>query len=516
MAYVFTPSQMKTLDENTINCFGIPASILMENAGRGCADFLINNYPEESKGVIIILHGYGNNSGDGFVLARWLQNYGKQVILLQVQKGEMTEETRHNFKLCKALKMPTFELNKEYDNLDILENVPGVTMIIDAVFGTGFKGKLPASLKKIFQSVDDTSALKVAIDIPSGLNGATGEGEDAFRADVTLTLHSYKMGFFLREGKIKCGKVYTIPIGIPEHYNDAFFTPAIFIDNKTFRLPERYYYANKSNYGRVFIIGGSYGLLGAAALATRAALRAGAGLVYLISREENKYFYNANPAEFLFIGIPRIEGTLTPDLKLFTTLFKTADSVVIGPGLGSDNYGTYMLEYILRTSTVPTVVDADALRIIAKDPSLQQYLKKPNILLTPHLGEFCTLTDMDMDKLVKDIPTALENYIKKTGAKVLLKSDTTIFSDGKRMFINISGNDGLATGGSGDVLAGIIGSFCGQKMELGEAAINASFIMGKTAEELAKQRYFPSILPTDIIENLFMPLKNESLSSPES
>ncbi|HPA24573.1 MAG TPA: NAD(P)H-hydrate dehydratase, partial [Candidatus Cloacimonas sp.] len=106
-------------------------------------------------------------------------------------------------------------------------------------------------------------------------------------------------------------------------------------------------------------------------------------------------------------------------------------------------------------------------------------------------------------------------YIKKTGAKVLLKSDTTIFSDGKRMFINISGNDGLATGGSGDVLAGIIGSFCGQKMELGEAAINASFIMGKTAEELAKQRYFPSILPTDIIENLFMPLKNESLSSPE-
>ncbi len=120
-----------------------------------------------------------------------------------------------------------------------------------------------------------------------------------------------------------------------EHYNDAFFTPAIFIDNKTFRLPERYYYANKSNYGRVFIIGGSYGLLGAAALATRAALGAGAGLVYLISREENKYFYNANPAEFLFVSIPRIEGTLTPDLKLFTTLFKTADSVVIGPGLGS-------------------------------------------------------------------------------------------------------------------------------------------------------------------------------------
>jgi len=115
-----------------------------------------------------------------------------------------------------------------------------------------------------------------------------------------------------------------------------------------------------------------------------------------------------------------------------------------------------------------------------------------------------------LDQLVKDIPAALENYIKKTGAKVLLKSNTTIFSDGKRMFINTSGNDGLATGGSGDVLAGIIGSFCGQKMELGEAAINASYIMGKTAEELAQKRYFPSILPSDIIDNLFMPLTEES------
>ncbi|HQM03783.1 MAG TPA: NAD(P)H-hydrate dehydratase, partial [Candidatus Cloacimonas sp.] len=177
---------------------------------------------------------------------------------------------------------------------------------------------------------------------------------------------------------------------------------------------------------------------------------------------------------------------------------------------GVDTYANYMLEFVLRTSTVPTVVDADALRLIAKDLSLHQYLKKPNILLTPHWGEFCTLTGKDLDQLVKDIPAALENYIKKTGAKVLLKSNTTIFSDGKRMFINISGNDGLATGGSGDVLAGIIGSFCGQKMELGEAAINASYIMGKTAEELAQKRYFPSILPSDIIDNLFMPLTEES------
>ena len=510
MAYVFTPSQMKTLDDNTINCFGIPANVLMENAGRGCADYLVSNYPEQTNGIIIILHGDGNNSGDGFVLARWLHNYKKSVFLLKVHNGTMTAESKHNFELCKALKIPTYDLNKNNDNLDIIENLPGVTMIIDAVFGTGFKGKLPAALKTIFESVKDTPALKVAIDIPSGLNGATGEGNDAFEADLTLTLHSYKMGLFLQDGKYKSGKVVTIPIGIPEHYNDAFFTPAVLIDKENFKLPERYYYANKNDYGRVFAIGGYMGYLGAISMTVKAALRAGAGLVYLVSREENAYFYNANPSEYLFVGIPRIGKTLTPDLKIFSDLFKKADSVIIGPGLGVDTYANYMLEFVLRTSTVPTVVDADALRLIAKDLSLHQYLKKPNILLTPHWGEFCTLTGKDLDQLVKDIPAALENYIKKTGAKVLLKSNTTIFSDGKRMFINISGNDGLATGGSGDVLAGIIGSFCGQKMELGEAAINASYIMGKTAEELAQKRYFPSILPSDIIDNLFMPLTEES------
>ena len=514
MAYVFTPSQMKTLDDNTINCFGIPAALLMENAGRGCADYLINNYPEETDGIIIILHGTGNNSGDGFVLARWLHNYTKSVFLLKVHNGTMTAESKHNFELCKALKIPSYDLNKNLDNLDVIENLPGVTMIIDAVFGTGFKGKLPATLKKIFESVDDTPAFKVAIDIPSGLNGANGDGEDAFRANLTLTLHSFKTGLFLQYGKYKSGKIVTIPIGIPDSYNDAFFTPAILIDNANFKLPERSFNATKNDYGRVLAIGGHLGYLGAISMTAKAALRAGAGLVYLVSREENAYFYNANPSEYLFVGIPRVGKTLTPDLKLFSDLFKKADSVIIGPGLGLDTYANYMLEFVLRTSTVPTVVDADALRLIAKDPALQQYLKKPNILLTPHFGEFCALANITLDQLYEDTPSALENFVKKTGAKVLLKSDTTIFCDEKRMFINTRGNDGLATGGSGDVLAGIIGSFCGQRMELGEAAINASYIMGRTAEELAKKRYAPSILPTDIIENLFISLNEEPMPFP--
>ena len=509
MSYIFTPSQMKTLDENTINCFGLPARILMENAGKGCADYLLQNCSEHLNNVIIILHGTGNNSGDGFVLARWLTIYGRRVLLCKVQDGTMTEECRLNYELCQSLNIPMIGLDNISDTLEILDNSSYIGMIVDAVFGTGYKGKLPTSLKKIFQSANNSPAFKVAIDIPSGLNGATGEGEDAFEADLTLCLHSPKIGSLLHTGKLKSGDLVTIPIGIPDSYNDAFFSPALHIDAETFQVPKRYLLANKSDYGRVFIIGGSMGLLGSVAMSAKAALRAGAGLVYLVSREEYAYFYNTNPSEVLFVGIPSKPESLLPDLSEFSSLIKKADSIVIGPGLGTDEYGYIMLEFILRTSTVPTVVDADALRLIAKEPSLQQYIKKPNILLTPHFGEFCDLAKIEMSALYKDTISELTKYVKNTEAKVLLKSDTTIFYDGKRMLINTTGNDGLASGGSGDVLTGIIGSFCGQDMELGEAAINASFFMGFTTEYLATKRYPCSILPTDIIDNLFVRLVQE-------
>lgn len=509
MRYVFTPSQMKILDENTINCFGLPARILMENAGKGCADYLMLYCSEYLKELIFILYGTGNNSGDGFVLARWLDNYGKKVILCKVQDGTMTEECRVNYELCKALHIPMIEQGDVSDILEIMEGFPPTYMVVDAVFGTGFKGKLSTDLKKIFQCANNSNFFKVSIDIPSGLNGATGEGEDAFDADLTLCLHSFKIGSLLHTGKLKSGAIAAIPIGIPESYNDAFFSPAIHINMDTFQIPERYALANKSIYGRVFIIGGSMGVLGSVAMSAKAALRAGAGLVYLVSHEEYAYFYNSNPSEIMFIGIPSQPKSVLPDLSSFSTGIKKADSIVIGPGLGTGKYAYTMLEFILRTSTVPTVVDADALRLIAKNTSLQQYIKKPNILLTPHFGEFCALAEIDMDDLYVDTISALTNYVKKTEAKVLLKSDTTIFYDGKRMFINTAGNDGLATGGSGDVLAGIIGSFCGQGMELGEAAINASFLVGITAEHLSRKRYPCSILPTDIIDNLFVIMQEE-------
>ena len=246
------------------------------------------------------------------------------------------------------------------------------------------------------------------------------------------------------------------------------------------------------------------GYTGSVLMSAKAALRSGAGLVRLHSRMNLHEYYMHNPPEIMFIPLAEDEDTELPREDILNMMLDWADSIVVGPGLGVDSYAKTVLMAVLTHGKVPTVVDADAIRLISEDKKLIKELKRKNLILTPHWGEFCALAKLDMDTLHTDVPGYLQGFAAKTRAKVLLKSDTTIFCDGKRTMFNTTGNDGLATGGSGDVLAGIIASFAAQGMELGEAAINASYLMGKTAEYLATKRRTPSILPTDIIENLFM------------
>ncbi|MDD4309261.1 MAG: NAD(P)H-hydrate dehydratase [Candidatus Cloacimonetes bacterium] len=503
MIYVLSSAQMKAIDARAINEFGLPARILMENAGKGCADYLLSNYPSAAKERVIILHGSGNNSGDGFVIARWLHLSGSKVALCKVKSGKLSPESQANFELCEKLGILCYDISRD-KAVDVFNtHLSSATMIIDAVFGIGFKGELDASLMLLFAATNSCTALRIAIDIPSGTNADSGTGEDAFLADETLCIHSPKLGSLLHTGKTKSGKLHTISLGIPNSYNEAE-NPAILITDENHATPKRYLGAHKGMYGRVLVMGGSPGFLGSVAMTSRAALRAGAGFVNLLSRKALASYYCCNPAEIMFIGIPESDATNLPDMESCLNLLKQANSLVIGPGLGLDKYALLLLELVLKNSAVPTVVDADALRLIALNPKLQKYLKKPNILLTPHLGEFRTLADITTAQLEENRIHYLQEFVQKHKTRVLLKSDTTVYCDVKNLYLSTAGNDGLATGGSGDVLAGIIASFAAQGMELGKAAINAAFLMGKTAERLALKRQTPSIIPSEIIENLFI------------
>jgi len=501
---------MKAVDNRAIIELGLPARLLMENAGKGCADYLLQHYMTNLSGKVLILHGDGNNSGDGFVVARYLFLAGINVALVKVHSGAMSAETQANLDICTKLGIPQFIATEMQDSAWLKGHIMSSSVIIDAIFGLGFRGQLSSCLQELFSFIQHSPAKKVALDIPSGVSADTGSGDDAFKADVTLCIHAPKLGSLIHAGKFKSGLIHVIPIGIPDFYNEAEHA-ATHIDKLCHQYPQRYYAAHKGLYGRVIVIGGSLGYLGSVNMAAKAALRAGAGFVNLYSRVEFQEYYSTNPAEIMFIAIPQDEETLysdedplLPDEETLLMLISKASCIVIGPGMGLDQFAHKLLEIVLKHSKIPTIVDADALHLIATNASFKKYLKKPNILLTPHYGEFCALAKTDVPTLMNDVLGSLADFVQKTKAKVLLKSDTTIYHDGMHTYINTSGNDGLATGGSGDVLAGIIASFTAQGMELGKAAINASYLMGKTAEYLATKRGTPSITPSDIIDNLFV------------
>lgn len=503
MSYILTPEQMKQVDNSAITELGIPARVLMEIAGKGCADYMVDNFPDQLKSRVAILHGTGNNSGDGFVIARWLQHYGVSVALICVRKGKFTPEAAENYEICRKLHIPTFVTDKLDSLVWLEENLQSCSIVIDAIFGIGFKGELSTFHKKLFKMLGNLKAKMIAIDIPSGLNAETGIGFEAFRADCTLAIHALKTGMLIGQGKQQCGDLVTIPLGIPDIYNTEA-QAALLVDNKNHIYPTRYHNAHKGDYGHVVVIGGSLGYTGSVIMSAKSALRAGAGLVRLHSRMSVQEYYIHLPSEIMFIPVPEDDDTEFPQEDILVMLLDWADSIVVGPGLGLDAYAKTVLKAVLTHGKVPTVIDADAIRLIAEDASLKKELKRKNILLTPHWGEFCALAKLDMADLEANVMGSLQSFVRKHKSQILLKSDTTIFADGKRSMINIAGNDGLATGGSGDVLSGIIASFAAQGMELGEAAINASYLMGKTAEYLATKRRTPSILPTDIIDNLFV------------
>lgn len=503
MHTLLSSAQMKELDARSSGEFGLPARILMETAGKGCADLIIQNYNQYLDGRICVLCGTGNNGGDGAVTARWLEQYGFEVAVLQIGKGRLSPDTKANIELCRALDIPILQFSKTADLPLLDELISDSSLVIDAIYGIGFRGEPDAWTSELFDIINSTAGFVVSLDIPSGLHADTGWCTDAVYAEATLCIDSLKLGHVLGLGREACGELQIVPIGIPRQYYRALDCVKLFTDDD-FLPPVRYPDRHKNSYGKVYIFGGIPGYTGASVMAAQAALRAGAGYCYILHRIELMAVYALKLTEALSLAIPENVKTGLPDAKILLHLLSDASAVLIGPGLGRDDYSLKLLELALRHVKVPLVVDADGLNLISENPALLKYLARPNILITPHWGEFARLAGIDKAVLDEDCLTPLREFVKQYQARVLLKSHFSIYHDGSFTLVNNTGNDGLATGGSGDVLAGIIASFLAQGLPIPEAAINASYLLGKTAERLADRRATPSILPTDVIEHLFV------------
>ncbi|MCB5247146.1 MAG: NAD(P)H-hydrate dehydratase [Candidatus Cloacimonetes bacterium] len=508
MRHLLSSAQMRDLDSRTIKEFGLPARVLMENAGRACAEAIIDHYPEKLAGVICVICGSGNNGGDGAVIARCFRNWGCEVLIIQTGKGSPSPEAQVNLALCEKLEIPILPISST-EELDLAKKIiSNSSLVVDAIIGTGFKGALKPWLNEFFDLVNICAEFIVAVDIPSGLDADTGYCENSIEAEATIAVATMKTGHVTGRGKEVCGEIHWVDIGIPSLYYRDLKTVKLY-QGSDFCPPPRLPEFHKNDFGKVYVFGGIPGYTGASVMAAHAALRAGCGYVYVLHRIELMAVYALKLTEALSLALPELPDSGEPDTQTLLHLLSDASAVLIGPGLGRDDYSLKLLETVLKNIEVPVVVDADGINLISENPDLYEYLSRPNILLTPHWGEFARLANIDKDDLEKDCLGTLRAFTRKHPTRILLKSHFSVYHDSEQTLVNTSGNDGLATGGSGDVLAGIIASFLAQNESIPDAAIKASYLLGQTAENLARKRGTASILPTDIIANLFLIDKEE-------
>ncbi len=372
-------------------------------------------------------------------------------------------------------------------------------LIVDAIFGVGLKGTVSGWRTNVMDKINSAEKTVVAIDIASGVDANTGQAEVAVEADFTLTMANYKYGHFLGKGREKSGDTLVVDIGIPTTVYEKFPPKAKLVTSENVNYPLRSRFSHKGNYGRVGIIAGSPGFSGAAIMAARSALRSGAGIITLFHPAGMEQIFESQLLEVMTQPLPLVRG----DKEGFFNKLNTMDALLIGPGIGTTTQKKELIADILKFWRKPLVLDADALNILSRSRNLLDKIVDKPVVLTPHLGEFARLCNKSIADIQADPIKELMEFTQYYKCNVLLKSATTIFCDGENLIFDVSGNDGLATGGSGDVLAGIIISFLGQKLDITNAAISASYLMGETAERLAEIRKPASIIPSDIIEGLF-------------
>lgn len=500
-----TAEVMQELDRRTIMDYGISGIELMESAGAHVADIVRARFELCGPSTVLILAGKGNNGGDGFVVARLLAEAGWRVSLLLF--GDVfTGDARTNFERLPA-NVLQIRLPQNYIEplTDILESS---TIIVDAIFGTGLKSGLDTLCAGVADAVNRCNKPVVAVDIPSGVDATTGRVPSiAIRADITVTFAAAKTGHFLYPGAEFVGELVVVDIGIPDELMKQT-SSVTFIDNvyasKLVKIRSRT--AHKGSYGHCLIIAGSSGKSGAAVLAANSAMRSGAGLVTLAVPAGIHAIAEAKTTEVMTASLPDSPGgTLSSDaVEDILCLADNKDAVAIGPGLGSDENTTSIIRRLLSHLSVPLVLDADALNAIAGDTEcLSSSILSPAVILTPHPGEMARLAGVSIADIEQNRIGAAQSFATANNCFLLLKGARTVIAapDG-RLSINSSGNPGMASGGMGDVLTGVIVALLGQGYEPFTACCLGAYCHGMAGDLAAAEKGEIGLIATDVQESL--------------
>ncbi len=499
----------RAVDEYAIKTCGIPGSLLMQNAGDALVEQMYNHGYLNNSPEIVVLAGHGNNGGDGYVIAAGLFKRGISVTLMMVSaENRLTGDALIHFKKLKDLDIAIETWNNsEAQKQQVLK----ADIIVDALLGTGISGQIRSPYDTLINLSNQSSALCIAVDVPSGVTGDQGETlESCIHAELTVSMGFGKQGCLFEPARSYSGTVIPVEIGFPEDSLDHVSGQVLW-QNEDTDFPKSKYsrqnHTHKYTAGKVFIIAGSQGFTGAALLSATAALRSGAGLVRLAIPKSLGPIAEGHSLETVVDYVPETENmgialSALPDLQQGC---KWADTVVIGPGLGRHPETIQIVKQIVKESRQPMVIDADALFALSDDPSLLLARLAPTIL-TPHAGEFKRLMKHrgDYNPTWEDA----QNFAKEYGVSLLLKgAPSLLVMPSGEVTINSTGYAGMATAGSGDVLSGVIASLWSQWMDDPEVLNFAMYIHGRAAEISRPQKGVLGLIASDIVEALPEALK---------
>ena len=491
MHEILTAAEMRAADERTIQS-GTPSRTLMERAAGAALQVLKEQF---DIACTLFLCGSGNNGGDALAMARFLaeENHRVRVLYLGALDSKGAPDTAKMSVECAR----QYSLLPASATLQTTLDLTDVTAVVDGIFGIGLTRPIEEPIKGVIEAVRASSLPVLALDIPSGINADNGAVMGiALPAKHTVSMAAEKWGHYLYPGTMLCGILTVADIGIyAENYKGNLMTKS-----DIYAIPPRPPRAHKGTYGRVLVIGGAVGMSGAAYFSAKAALRAGAGLVEIFAPQENRIIYQTQlPEALLTLYDPE-----ALDESLLKAAISRADAVAIGMGLTQSETAARMVACALTNVDVPLIVDADALNLIAQNPTLTAHcaVRTAPTILTPHLGEMSRLTGAPVPLLAADLPKHAEAYAKAYGAIVVLKDARTVVSDGETLYLNTYGNSGMATGGSGDVLAGVIASFAAQGASPMDAARLGVLAHALAGDDAMKRCGNHGMMASDIIDGL--------------
>ena len=505
---VLNTQQMREADRQTIDDVGIPSVVLMENAGRQAVAAMEAAFDSLASSKVGVLCGRGNNGGDGFVVARTLAQRGiEAAVYLLGSVADVRGDARTNLEILGRVGLTVVEITNAQEWELHFSEVSECDLIVDAIVGTGFHGPLTGLLETVVADVNGLGVPVVAIDLPTGVSADSHEIEgEAIEASMTVTLAAPKLPLILPPADAYGGDLVIADIGIPGSVIDELDGPWLeLLTRERMRelVPARAADSHKGDFGRVLIVAGSVGRTGAAHLAAIGALRSGAGLVTIAAPRSCVPILAAMAPEYMTEPLEETAGGAIDFAAADRVLDFKADVIAIGPGLGQDPSTTAFVHAVVERCGVPLVVDADALNAFAGDPERLMGRDGVDVIVTPHPGEMARLLNLTIEQVQADRLEHARDFASSHRCHVVLKGHRTVIAAPEgRSFVNLTGNAGMASGGTGDLLTGMIAAWFAQILDAEGACKLAVYLHG-TAGDLAEADEGESaLLPSDIVARL--------------